>query len=79
MRATATQALHLQLKEGDPLLRPTSVNADDQGQQVEFGRTWFAGDRINDSFVTCTMQEGAALGCSARGGAVVPKRAPRLS
>ncbi|WP_348541494.1 phosphonate metabolism transcriptional regulator PhnF [Sulfitobacter albidus] len=46
VRASATQALHLRLAEGDPLLRATSVNVDGQGQPVEFGRTWFAGDRL---------------------------------
>jgi len=46
VRATATQALHLQLAEGDPLLRSSSVNVDVSGQPVEFGRTWFAGDRV---------------------------------
>ena len=46
VRATATQALHLQVSEGDPLLRSTGVNVDPDGQPVEFGRTWFAGDRV---------------------------------
>ncbi len=46
LRATATQALHLQVSEGDPLLRSTSVNVDRLSQPVEFGRTWFAGDRV---------------------------------
>lgn len=46
VRALATQALHLQVAEGDPLLRSTSVNVDDAGRPVEFGRTWFAGDRV---------------------------------
>ena len=46
VRADATQALHLQLREGDPLLRSTSVNVGADGQPVEFGRTWFAGDRV---------------------------------
>lgn len=46
MRATATQALHLQLAEGDPILRSSGVNLDGQGQPVEYGRTWFAGDRV---------------------------------
>ncbi len=45
-RATATQALHLQVTEGDPLLRSSGVNVDEQGQPVEFGRTWFVGDRV---------------------------------
>ena len=44
--ADATQALHLHLREGDPLLRSTGVNATDDGQPVEFGRTVFAGDRV---------------------------------
>lgn len=46
VRATATQALHLQMAEGDPLLKSTSVNVDEAGQPVEYGRTWFAGDRV---------------------------------
>ncbi len=45
-RATATQALHLQVTEGDPLLRSSGVNVDEQGRPVEFGRTWFVGDRV---------------------------------
>ncbi len=45
-RATATQALHLQVSEGDPLLRSSGVNVDEKGQPVEFGRTWFVGDRV---------------------------------
>ncbi|APG48308.1 phosphonate metabolism transcriptional regulator PhnF [Phaeobacter porticola] len=44
--ATATQALHLQLSEGSPILRTTGINAAPGGQPVEFGRTWFAGDRV---------------------------------
>ncbi len=44
--ASATQALHLHLTEGAPLLRTISVNVDDTGRPVEYGRTWFAGDRI---------------------------------
>lgn len=46
VRATATQALHLEVAEGDPLLRSSGVNVDDTGQPVEYGRTWFAGDRV---------------------------------
>ena len=45
-RATATDALHLQVSEGDPLLKSSSVNVDEAGAPVEFGRTWFAGDRV---------------------------------
>lgn len=44
--ANATQALHLQISEGAPILRTVSVNVDPDGVPVEFGRTWFAGDRV---------------------------------
>lgn len=46
VRATATQALLLQVAEGDPLLRSSGVNIGERGQPVEYGRTWFAGDRV---------------------------------
>ena len=46
VRATATQALHLKLGEGDPLLKSSSVNVDENGLPIEYGRTWFAGDRV---------------------------------
>ncbi|MDU9002416.1 phosphonate metabolism transcriptional regulator PhnF [Sedimentitalea todarodis] len=48
--ADATQALHLQVREGDPLLRTTSVNIDGAGVPVEYGRTWFSGDRVTLTF-----------------------------
>ena len=54
VRASATQALHLQVAEGDPLLKSTSINADEHGKPIEFGRTWFAGDRI-----TLTLEQDA--------------------
>lgn len=44
--ATPIQALHLRLAEGAPILRTTSLSVDRTGMPVEFGRTWFAGDRI---------------------------------
>jgi GntR family phosphonate transport system transcriptional regulator len=44
--ATATQALHLRVNEGDPLLRTVSVNVDAEGQPVEYGSSYFAGARI---------------------------------
>jgi len=44
--ADATQALHLHLREGAPILRSTGVNVDGQGVPVEYGRTFFAGDRV---------------------------------
>jgi len=45
-RATATEALRLRLPEGAALLRTQAVNVDAAGQPVEFGTTWFAGDRV---------------------------------
>ena len=45
-RATPTQALHLGLREGDPLLRSTGLNTTPEGVPVEYGTTWFAGDRV---------------------------------
>lgn len=44
--ATATQALHLQLPEGAPVLFSIGVNADLSGVPVEYGRTAFAGERV---------------------------------
>ncbi len=44
--ADATQALHLRLDEGAPLLRTTAVNHDPAGMPVEYGLCWFAGDRV---------------------------------
>ncbi|MBO9478543.1 phosphonate metabolism transcriptional regulator PhnF [Shimia sp. R11_0] len=51
-RASATQALHLKIAEGDPILRTVAVNVDTEQTPVEFGTTWFAGDRV-----TLTMAE----------------------
>jgi GntR family transcriptional regulator, phosphonate transport system regulatory protein len=45
--ATATQALHLRISEGAPILRTINVNVDEHDQPVEYGHTWFAGDRIS--------------------------------
>ena len=45
-RATATMALHLRLREGDPILRTISINVDPDGRPLEYGHTWFVGDRI---------------------------------
>jgi GntR family phosphonate transport system transcriptional regulator len=44
--ADATQALHLQVLQGAPLLRTRSLNVDPEGVPVEFGTTWWPGDRI---------------------------------
>lgn len=45
-RANATQARHLLLSEGDPILRTVGINIDEGGRPVEYGHTWFAGDRV---------------------------------
>ena len=39
-------ATHLQLAQGAPILRSVGVNVDPEGQPVEYGSTWFAGDRV---------------------------------
>lgn len=44
--ATPTQALHLGLRDAAPLLRSESINHDPDGRPVEYGLTWFAGERI---------------------------------
>lgn len=50
-RITATLAdtllaLALRLSPGAALLRTEAVNVDSAGQPIEFGTTWFAGDRV---------------------------------
>jgi GntR family phosphonate transport system transcriptional regulator len=44
--ADAVQAGHLQVSQGAPLLRSVTVNVDGAGVPVEFGMTWFVGDRV---------------------------------
>lgn len=44
--ATATQASLLQVKEGEPLVLSKSVNVDGGGVPLEFGTTWFVGERV---------------------------------
>ena len=44
--APAVMALRLRLAEGAPILRTVAVNIDPAGQPVEYGTTWFAGDRV---------------------------------
>lgn len=50
--ADAVQAGHLQVAQGAPLLRSVTVNVDDAGQPVEFGTTWFVGDRVTLTVVS---------------------------
>ena len=45
--ATAVQALTLQVAEGAPILRAVAINVDAMGVPVEYGTTWFAGDRVS--------------------------------
>lgn len=45
--ATATQARHLRIPEGEPLLRSVALNLCPEGIPVEFGTTFFAGDRVS--------------------------------
>ena len=44
--ASATLALTLEIEAGAPILRSESVNLDAGGRPLEYGRTWFAGDRV---------------------------------
>ena len=44
--ANAILALHLRISEGAPILRSVAVNVDPAGVPVEYGHTWFAGDRV---------------------------------
>ncbi|MCG3268769.1 phosphonate metabolism transcriptional regulator PhnF [Yoonia sp. I 8.24] len=45
-QANATQALHLRITEGAPILRSVGINVDTDDTPIEFGHTWFAGDRV---------------------------------
>lgn len=44
--ATPTMALLLELPQGAPVLRSVAINVDAAGVPVEYGTTWFAGDRV---------------------------------
>jgi len=44
--ADSLQANALQVQPGSPILRSTAVNVDGEGRPVEYGLTWFAGDRV---------------------------------
>lgn len=45
-RATATQAQHLNIREGDPVLLSIGINTDLDGSPTEYTTSWFAGDRV---------------------------------
>lgn len=44
--ATPILALKLRLAEAAPVLRSVAINIDAGGRPIEFGTTWFAGDRV---------------------------------
>lgn len=44
--ADATQASQLKITEGSPLLRTKAISIDEQKNPVEYGHTWFVGDRM---------------------------------
>ncbi|MEL6169850.1 MAG: phosphonate metabolism transcriptional regulator PhnF [Pseudomonadota bacterium] len=46
VRARADHARHLRVPEGAPMILSVSVNVDLSGNPIEYGRTWFAGDRV---------------------------------
>ena len=46
VRLDATQALHLRLREGDPALKSIGINICPEGRPIEYGLTWFAGERV---------------------------------
>ncbi len=54
--ANATQALQLRVAEGAPILRTVGINVGPDGMPVEFGKTWFSGDRV-----TLTVGEDGTL------------------
>ncbi|GAB5445497.1 phosphonate metabolism transcriptional regulator PhnF [Gymnodinialimonas sp.] len=44
--ATKPEAALLELAPGEPVLGTISVNVDQDGAPIEYGRTWFAADRV---------------------------------
>jgi len=51
-RKDVLRHIDLRVQEGDPILRTVAINTAPGGQPVEYGTTWFAGDRI-----TLTLRE----------------------
>ena len=45
-QAEPTMAAQLRIAPGSPVLRTTGINADRQRRPVEYGTTWFAGERV---------------------------------
>ena len=48
--ASSLQANHLRIKPNDPLLCTTSLNTDQSGTPIEFGRTYFSGKHVTLSY-----------------------------
>jgi GntR family phosphonate transport system transcriptional regulator len=44
--ASSPLAHHLRIPTSTPVLHSVSVNSDTEGHPIEFGRSWFAGDRV---------------------------------
>ena len=44
--ADGLQALALQMQAGAPILQSVALNVDAAGRPIEYGTTWFAGDRV---------------------------------
>jgi GntR family phosphonate transport system transcriptional regulator len=44
--ASQTVARHLHCRTGTPLLRTVAINVDPSGRPLEYGRSYFRGDRI---------------------------------
>jgi len=44
--ARGTLAVQLRLPDGAPILRSVAINHDAQARPIEYGTTWFAGDRV---------------------------------
>ncbi len=44
-------AVHLRITPGAPVLRSVAINIDPDGTPIEFGQTWFAGDRVTLTIV----------------------------
>ena len=59
--ATPIQALHLQIDAGDPILQSASVNVDPDGAPIEFGLTWFSGDRVGDHLQSRVTPVGGSV------------------
>lgn len=56
--ADPVRARHLHIREGAALLRTVAVNIDTGGQPLEYGRTWFVGERMQ--LLVETGQDDAA-------------------